>query len=171
MKYHKILHPTNYSEDSRPALLTAASFAHEHGAKLVLLHVVDTLGPEKVSFGEMSSQPQPDAYRQRLWDELHQVRPADPHVHVEYVLSEEQLVTAILRTASELNCDLIVMGTHGTTGWRHWLAGSVAEAIVWQADCSVLVVKPPRRSEPLPPLDASPGHPGRLIEVDPEVTT
>jgi nucleotide-binding universal stress UspA family protein len=165
MRYGKILHPTDYSEESRPALLEACELAREKGATLVLLHVVETLGPEKLTEGEAAKR-QPEAYRRRLWDEIHHVLPPDPHIHVEYVLSEESLVTAILRTAAERGCDLIVMATQGLTGWRRWLTGSVAEEVVRRASCPVLVIKPPAPPQPLGPLEADDLHPGRLIEEE-----
>jgi len=40
----KILHPTDYTDVSRPALHYAAELAHDHGANLIILHVVETLG-------------------------------------------------------------------------------------------------------------------------------
>jgi nucleotide-binding universal stress UspA family protein len=165
MRYRKILHPTDYSDDSKPALRMAADLAGQHGATLVLLHVVETLGPERVSFGEVGKR-QPEAFRRRLWDEIHHARPADPQLHVEYVLSEEDVVTAILRTAVDLECDLIVMGTHGVTGWR-WLTPSIAEEVVRRATCAVLVVKPPVVSRPLPTYSATEAHPGRLVQGEP----
>lgn len=162
----KILHPTDYTEESRPALREAVELAHQHGAGLVLLHVVETLGPEKLTYGEVSEGPQPELYRERLLDELHHARPADPDLRVEYVLSEEDVVTAILRTAADLDCDLVVMSSYGTTGLARWFSGSVAEEVVRRAPCPVLVVKPPKPAEELPPMDTSDLHPGRIVEGD-----
>ena len=55
----------------------------------------------------------------------------------------------IVETAEEVGCDLIVMGTHGRTGFSRLLMGSVAESVLPKATCPVLVVKPPSRiSEP-----------------------
>src|SRR5205085_3542208 len=107
MRFKKILHPTDYTEVSHPALHYAADLARDYGAELVLLHVVETLGMDALPYGEIASPDQPAAYRKRLFDELHQVKPDDPKVHVEYVLSEEDPVTAILRTAADFDCDLI----------------------------------------------------------------
>lgn len=160
----KILHPTDYSESSRPALAEAVNLAREYQAGLVLLHVVDSLGPEQLTYRESTSADQPAAYRQHLFDELRQVLPADVRVHADFVLSEEDPVTAILRTQAELGCELIVLGTHGTTGVRRWFTGSVAEEVVRRAPCPVLVVKASHTSEPLPPLRPTPLHPGRLTE-------
>ena len=50
----------------------------------------------------------------------------------------------ILRTADAEPCDLIVMGTHGRTGLERLLLGSVAEKVLRDASCSVLVVKLPK---------------------------
>jgi nucleotide-binding universal stress UspA family protein len=50
-------------------------------------------------------------------------------------------VREILRFALDVNADLIIVGTHGRTGLRHALLGSVAEQIVYRAPCSVLVAK------------------------------
>src|SRR5688572_559640 len=110
----KILHPTDYSEDSRPALDEAVRLAEEHNASLVLLHVVDTLGPETLAFAEGYMPFDPEELRAKLWNELRHVLPADTHASVEYVLSEEDVVTAILRTQNDFDCDLIVMGSHAT---------------------------------------------------------
>ena len=160
----KILHPTDYSETSRPALREALELARDHGASLVLLHVVDSLGPEQLTYQESVSADQPSAYRQQLFDELRHVLPAGTQLHVDYVLSEEDPVTAILRTREELGCDLIVLGTHGTTGVRRWFTGSLAEEVVRRAPCPVLVVKADRPTEALPPLRPTPLHPGRLTQ-------
>jgi nucleotide-binding universal stress UspA family protein len=162
----KILHPTDYSAASRPALLEALALAREHDARLVLLHVVDTLGPEDLTYGESASADQPEAYRRRLFAELRHVLPPEANVRAEYVLSEEDLVTAILRTQAEHGCDLIVLGTHGATGIRRWLTGSVAEEVVRRAPCPVLVVKGTRAPERLPHLGPTGLHPGHLEEGD-----
>jgi nucleotide-binding universal stress UspA family protein len=164
MHLNKILHPTDYSEASRPALHTAADLAHESGATLVLLHVVETLGPERLSYGEAVAYPQPETYRQRLWEDLHRLRPRDPEIRVEYVLSEEAVVTAILRTAGDLGCDLIVLSTHGAVGWQSWFKSSTAEEVVRKANCNVLVVKTGKPAERLPEKEATDLHPGYLTE-------
>ena len=162
----KILHPTDHSESSRPALAEAVNLAREHQAGLVLLHVVDSLGPEELPYRDSMSADQPAAYRRHLFDKLRHLLPGDLHLHVDYVLSEEDPVTAILRTQAELSYDLIVLGTHGTTGVRRWFTGSVAEEVVRRAPCSVLVVKAEHGPDRLPPLRPTPLHPGRLTQTD-----
>lgn len=164
MRISKILHPTDYSDVSMPALHYAAELAYDHGGSLIILHVVETLGLENVPYGQIASPDQPAAYRRRLFEELHQIRPDETHVHVEYVLSEEDPVTAILRTAADFGCDLIVLGSHGVTGWKRILLGSIAEEVVRRAACPVLVVKPPQPTKRLPSYLSTALHPGWLSE-------
>jgi nucleotide-binding universal stress UspA family protein len=164
MHLKTILCPTDYSELSQAALAYAAALARDHGARLVILHAVETLGPENVTYGEAVSRPQPQAYRQRLWDDLHRVKPPSFEGPVEYILSEEDPVEAILRTAAARACDLIVMGSHGRGGLKRWLMGSIAEQVVRKAPCPVLVVKAPRAIEQSPEEKTTAMHPEYLSE-------
>ncbi len=150
MHLKTILYPTDYSDASQAAFDYAVALAHDHGACLLILHAVETLGPENVTYGEAVSQRQPESYRHRLLDDLHHIRSPDPQVPVEYILSEQDPVTAILRTAAERKCDLIVLGSHGRHGLRRVLEGSIAEQVVRWATCPVLVVKTSLTPAPVP---------------------
>jgi nucleotide-binding universal stress UspA family protein len=132
-----ILHPTDTSEDSQSAFRLACSLARDHGAELVVLHVYPPAAvPEQ-------DRPWwgPTAYDQRLWNDILRLRPLDPAVQVKYRLAAGEPAAVILEFAAELNCDLIVMGTHGRTGLRRLLLGSVAEEVLRHATCPVLTVK------------------------------
>ena len=66
------------------------------------------------------------------------------HLNVAYYnVLFDRAVDEIVRTAEETACDLIVLGTHGLTGLRRALMGSVAEQVVRKAPCPVLTVKTP----------------------------
>lgn len=52
----------------------------------------------------------------------------------------------ILHTADEWNADLIILGTHGRTGFDHFISGSVAEGVARRSICPVLIV--PNKTEP-----------------------
>jgi universal stress protein A len=145
MHFRTILYPTDLSNISQEAFPYATDLAKDHHARLIILHVVETLGPENVTYAEAVSQPQPAGYRHRLWDQLHQVQPQTNVFPVEYMLIEGERAAGIVRTAAEKQCDLIVMGSHGRSGIHRWLEGSVAEKVVRLAPCPVLVIKP--RSE------------------------
>src|SRR5713226_7237755 len=100
MQLRTILYPTDFSEPSREAFPYAVKMAHDAGGRLIILHAVETLGPENVTYGEAVSRSQPESYQQRLWEDLHQIQVPDPQISVEYVLSDGDPVTAILRTAT-----------------------------------------------------------------------
>ena len=61
-------------------------------------------------------------------------------------------VQGLTTLASELEADLIAVGTHGRTGLVRWLLGSVAEGVVRQAPCAVLVIPPERQASPVPAI-------------------
>jgi nucleotide-binding universal stress UspA family protein len=136
-----ILHPTDYSENSNQALQIAANLAHRYQAKIIVLHVAETLGPETVTFGEATSQLEPASYRHRLEEDLRQRVSAPAGVSVEYLLSEGDPAPEIQRVAQELQCDLIVMGTHSRTGLSRLFSSSTAEKVLRIASCPVLITK------------------------------
>jgi universal stress protein A len=138
-----ILHPTDYSESSGYAMQIAADLARQHQARIIILHVAETLGPENVTFGEATSQLEPTAYRRRLEEDLRQREPAPQDVSVEYVLGEGDTAQEIQRVAQSRGCDLIVMGTHGRTGLTRLVMGSTAEKVIRRAPCPVLTTKIP----------------------------
>ncbi len=158
-----ILHPTDYTEDSRTALGLAAKLCVDHHARLVVLHVVGTLGPERVTYGEATSQRQPEGYRQRLWEEFHRriSLPSDLE-DVELILREGDPVETIVRTASEQGCDLIVMANHKRSGFGHWLFRGTTEKVLGRAFCPVLVVRSSRTPQCPVPNSGTELHPGYL---------
>jgi nucleotide-binding universal stress UspA family protein len=136
-----ILHPTDLSPLSGCAFRLACSLARDHGARLIVLFV----NPPDVLLADSPYLPPPDPAQiwERLQDELEMLQSPDPAVVVEHVLKEGDPSEEILRTVQETDCDLIVMGTHGRTGVRRLLMGSVAEHILRKAACPVLTVKMP----------------------------
>jgi universal stress protein A len=62
-------------------------------------------------------------------------------IHVRFA-SASEIAKSIFETADELRADLLVMATHGRSGLSHVFLGSVAEAVVRNARCPVLTVRP-----------------------------
>jgi nucleotide-binding universal stress UspA family protein len=137
-----IMHPTDFSERSEYAFRLACSLARDHGARLIVLHVVPP--PQSVGYDEMPLTPplSPD-YKGQLEDKLRQFQSVDPKLRIDWRLEEGFAADEILGTAQEAKADLIVMGTHGRTGLGRLLMGSVAEQVVRKAACPVLTVKAP----------------------------
>ena len=139
-----ILHPTDFSENSRPAFQAACALARESHATLLVLHVM------MPSVSPLVQSPPPDPLRsaesQGSPGQLPWPRPSDPQIRVEHRLAEGDPAEEILHLAEALRCDLVVMGTHGRTGLGRFLTGSVAEAVLRKAGCPVMVVKTPLRA-------------------------
>ncbi len=138
-----ILHPTDFSQGCESSLRVARTLARDLGARLVLLHVV----PFGFYANEMTVPVNPGVYREALDEERQLIDGPDLKYPVESRLARGDAAEEILRTAAELDCGLIVMGTHGRTGLNRLLMGSVTEYVVPRADCPVLAVKNPGRVE------------------------
>ncbi len=135
-----VLYPTDFSDCAEYAFQLACSLAGDYGARLVVAHVCV---PPMAAFevGPVPVIPVED--RPALEARLEQLRRFDDSVPVECLLREGDPPTEILRLAREESCDLIVMGTHGRSGFRRLLMGSVAEEVLRKAPCPVVTVKHP----------------------------
>lgn len=142
----RILVPTDLSENSRPAITLATELAQNFRAELFLLYVVEPSGgletlpdlPDNVNPG---SVPQTAFARAELG--LQSI--LDASVQDDLVIHRHVDIgkpAKIIRHYAESHeIDLIVIGTHGVTGWKHALLGSVAENVVHHAKCPVLTVR------------------------------
>jgi nucleotide-binding universal stress UspA family protein len=139
IRIKKILYPTDFSSYSNQAYFHAIALAKTHGASLTALFVYH---PDGIMTPGSQGDEQAD---RRYWQEqLEQIRPVDPQIPVSHVLLQGDPATEIVRYGRDVGADLIVMGTHGRTGLDRLLMGSVAEKVLRDAACSVLVVKLPR---------------------------
>jgi nucleotide-binding universal stress UspA family protein len=139
IRIKKILYPTDFSSYSNQAYFHAIALAKTHAATLTVLFVYH---PDKTMTPGSQGDEQAD---RRYWQEqLEQIRPVDPQIPVNHILLHGDPATEIVRYGRDVGADLIVMGTHGRTGLERLLMGSVAEKVLRDAACSVLVVKLPR---------------------------
>lgn len=134
----KILYATDFSSYSNQAYFHAIALAEHHGASLTILFVYT---PDGMQSGQGSNG---SADRQHWREQLEQIRPINASIPVHHVMLEGEAAGEIVRYAVDAGMDLIVMGTHGRTGLERLLMGSVAEKVMREAPCSVLVVKLPR---------------------------
>lgn len=151
-RLRQILLPTDFSGCANYALSYAAAIAHATGARIVCVHVVETVVPavgyaglaEPMPIADISEQLEDSAERElpRLTDceELN-------GLEVEEVIVHGDPAAEIVRVAEEREADLIVISSHGRTGLGRMIFGSTAEAVVRHASCPVLVVKPPQEEE------------------------
>lgn len=141
----RILHPTDFSEQSNAAFELACALARDYLAELIVLHVSAT---PPVYFPDGIAVPFPgdDPYRTRV--QLYEIQSGDPQVKVQHVLVEGNPINQILKQAHTDAVDLIVMGTHGSSGLTRLLMGSVAESVTRKAMCPVLTLRKPFHPTP-----------------------
>jgi len=147
LSLHTILHPTDFSVGSAAAFRLASALARDYAAKLVLV----TVYPPIMSEVEVIARAQRDRIDEDLLGNLQDLA-ADAGVAVEFRVEEGSPADMILAVAEETHADLIVMGTHGRSGFRRLLMGSVAEAVNRKARCPVVTIRAP---ENLPHEQAS----------------
>jgi len=139
----RILCPVDFSSTSQKAFEYADRLAQSTGAELVLLHAFDL--PESYDAAGQVHPADP-----QLEHQLNAIESAFPDVKITRILHAGPAPDVICWVAQDRQCDLIVMGTHGRTGLRHLLFGSVTEFVLRHARCPVLTVRD--RPDDEPPL-------------------
>jgi nucleotide-binding universal stress UspA family protein len=136
----KILLAVDGSEFSEAATRTVVSQRRPTDAKILVVTIVEVRGPE---FGAT-----PKDHFTRAQNSANQaaqnLRAAGFRVDTRVI--EEEVRIGILAATAEWRPDLIVLGSHGHSGLRRFLLGSVTEFVVRHAHCSVLIVRIPEKS-------------------------
>ena len=142
----RILVPTDLSDFAGDALRWAGMLQRRLGAHLTLLYANEPWVPFDLLEGPaawiMQNEPE---FRDRLAKELRDhVERHLPDVGdaAETLIVDEAPAQAILDTAKSIDADLILMGTHGRTGWRRVFLGSIAEKVVHHTGRPVLCIPP-----------------------------
>lgn len=140
MSFKKILITVDSSEFSMEAAKRGLELAHQLHAKAALLYVVD---PSK-SMGNIDAGITPEmaatVLKKEVEETLDQLATMYNGKELMKFMPEGLPHDTILKTAETWEADLIVMGTHGRTGLRHLLVGSVAEHIIRESKIPVMVV-------------------------------
>ncbi len=142
----QILSPVDFSEASRAALRHATELASHFQAELCVLHVVAPVPTPLLASDYSFHVPK---YEEVLRDDSQERLKEIIEEQIEKQVLARSLVAygvaadEIVRVATEQSMDLIVIATHGLTGWRHLVFGSVAERVVRTAPCPVLTIHPP----------------------------
>jgi universal stress protein A len=139
--FSRILVPVDYSEPSDAALRLAADLSRPFDGRLLVLHLlaieVFALAEYPVLTSDVTSV---EAERERLRAHVAKVLGAGAPPY-EVVVTWGSPYLQIVDHAIACAADLIVLGTHGRTGLKHVLLGSVAEKTVRLAPCPVLTVR------------------------------
>jgi len=150
MAWKTILVPHDFSASANHATAIARDEARLHGAAIVLLHVVDLpyqLAPDAVIVPADTGAP--------ISIKEYAIQSAENHLQdiVSRLAKDDTTATAVVavgtpideinRAIDDHRVDLVVMGTHGRTGLRHLMAGSVAERVVRSSKVPVLTIRHP----------------------------
>jgi len=142
----KILVPIDFSSTSKKAVLYGASLAKTYCAELTIMVVVDDRifqdGLFDASFIEQEAlDTRNKAFEERLEEVRKEVLEKESPINVITKMPFGVAFAEIIHYAKEEKTDLIVMGTHGTTGIAHMLIGSTTEKVVRKAPCPVMIVR------------------------------
>jgi nucleotide-binding universal stress UspA family protein len=160
-----ILCPIDFSDFSRHALTHAVQLARWFEANLTVLHVYPLpAAPPPVVFGGLPGPIPPGEFPpgslppERVHDDV-LARVSDftstadvAGITLNLDARSGTPARGILDEADRLHSDLVVLGTHGHSGFERWILGSVTEKVLRKAVCPVLTVPPPVRDAPRDPL-------------------
>ncbi len=139
----RIMVPVDFGASTAAALKSAAGIAKQYGAELCLLHVVpalpalacDAYMPEDRFVEELRI-----AAEQRLQTMVKDLQAQGLRANFAIEIGND-IVGNILHTIHCDKCDLIVLSTHGMSGWRPVVFGSIAEKVMKLAECTVLLLR------------------------------
>lgn len=130
VEFKKILLPVDFSEYSEIAARKGVSLAKIYKAAIYYLHVSDDA---------QKSARKLSAFVYKI--------DADQRLSVRKLVAQGTPEKTILSVARRIDADAIVMGTRGNSGLKHFVQGSVAEKVLREADCPVLVIKKQKQVE------------------------
>lgn len=150
LPFKKIFCPTDFSDPSLEALAAAVEMASHFNSELYLLHVV---APVPRPTWTTQFYPAPEAYAVEFADYEQSLREsaerklteilekeAGSRLQTHALVGEGDAASEIVRLAEREQADLIMIATHGLTGWRHLIHGSVTERVLRLSTCPVLTV-------------------------------
>lgn len=139
----KILAPVDFSSASEQAVKYAQRLAEEFHAELIFLHVLEPASslpfailPTAAAFSEKEMV----TAEKNLHTQVSHARTAGV-LEAKWVLRTGVATHEIVEAAKELDVDLIVIASHGFTGWKHFAIGSTADRVARAAACPVMVVR------------------------------
>jgi nucleotide-binding universal stress UspA family protein len=151
MRIKTVLCPVDRSEISEQAMAYAVAVAQQFVARLSVLEVIDWTLPPMSGLGAEFVDLPAELQSQVLAHLNSLVAPiADTGIATEVGVTSGTVVRQILARAADVHADLMVLGTHGRSGFDRLALGSVAEKVLRKASCPVLTV-PPGASAPADP--------------------
>jgi len=144
LPFKRIVCPTDFSEPACKAIKAAGEMAEQFSAELILVHVVGPVPVLETPTGLAGFDVA--AYQQELSESAKASLQSRLEKHVPATVKARAIVVhgeaahEIARVAKEEGADLIVLSTHGESGWRHRIFGSVPDKVIRLAECPVLMI-------------------------------
>jgi nucleotide-binding universal stress UspA family protein len=148
--FKKILVPLDGSDLAERAVEPAMTIAgQQEGGEVILLSVPiykDILVPTTSGFDLLLPDQSLEQFREDVESYLNEVKAAWDRsgAQVQTLIKDGDVASVIVDTAEELGVDLIMMTTHGYSGFSRWLLGSVTERVLRSAACPVLAIREKR---------------------------
>ena len=140
--WRRILVPIQFSKRLPAAELELArQIARANGAKILLLHVVP-LSTAVTADAGLAAQYYLEAEKHAELKLRKMARSKLKNFDVEIVVEVSDPATMIVKQAAKLRADLVIIATHGRTGIKRYLLGSVAEHVVGRCPCPLLTIRP-----------------------------
>ena len=144
----KILVPTDFSTEAENALKVAAQFARKYDAEIYLLHMLELPMDMVNPVGDTRSNDLPEALffiklAKKRFSELLS-KPYLKGLEIYETVEFEQAFDGIMETSKKHDCDFIIMGSQGATGFKEMFIGSNTEKVVRTSEIPVLVIKKDR---------------------------
>jgi len=136
--FKKVLIATDGSRYSEAAQMRAIDFAGSYGGELVAVSAVD-VPPEL--YAESPKTVEELVKKAKTYVEAVKKEAEQAGIKTETIVREGEAYRVITDTAKETGANIIVMGSHGRTGLKRLLMGSVTEKVIGHTPCPVLVVK------------------------------
>lgn len=139
----RILVPTDFSEHAEDALKVAAQIARKHNSEIILLHMLELPSQMNDAITGGASIPETMLFMKKANEMLDKAteKPYLQDISVTEILKIDKIIHGISQVSKENNIDLIIMGSHGSSGVEELLIGSNTEKVVRNSDIPVLVIK------------------------------
>ena len=142
LRLKRILVTTDFSDESKKALPYAAVLAERFGARIALLHVLES--PSRfVGMETMALLSSGDAAAGRAYGALDAMakKAFKSEAAVTTHVQTGKPIHEIVKASRELGVDLVILATHGYSGLKHTFLGSTTERVVREMECAVLAVR------------------------------
>ena len=139
----KILVPTDFSKEAENALKVAAQLAKKHGSEIFLLHMLELPLQEMDALSSHSALPEAMFFMKLAHQKFEDMLAKDylKDIDVTEIVKNHQAFNGVIDSCHEHGVDMIVMGSHGASGFKEMFIGSNAEKVVRTSDIPVLVIK------------------------------